>query len=209
MNIIISSEKPADYRAVEELVQEAFWNIYQPGCSEHLILHQLRQHPDYMESLSKLIWVDGQLAGQIAYCKAQLQQEQTGDVKDIALFGPFAVAPDFQRQGLGEKLVQTTLELAKEAGISHLVIMGDPCYYAKFGFTNANQAGIYLAQQDKAEQLDFLLVLDLQQDGSICPETGPWIFQDPEAYEVTPEEVEAFDKQFSEKKKEKRPGQLG
>ena len=62
MNIIISSEKPADYRAVEELVREAFWNIYQPGCSEHLILHQLRQHPNYMELLSKLIWVDGQLA---------------------------------------------------------------------------------------------------------------------------------------------------
>lgn len=208
MTIEIRAEHLSEYHQVEELVREAFWNVYQPGCSEHLILHQLRSHPNYLQDLSKIILVDGQIAGQITYSKAQLRQEETGALKDIALFGPFAVAPAYQKQGLGEQLLETTLADAKATGISHLVIMGNPHYYSKFGFVKANDQGIYLEGQDKDEKLNFLLVLDLQEEGRISKQTGPWIFEEPEGYEVDEQVLENFDKTFPPKKKEKLLGQL-
>lgn len=73
MSIEIRNELPSEYHEVENLVREAFWNVYQPGCSEHLILHQFRHHDNYLKELSKLIAVDGQIAGQIMYSKAQLR----------------------------------------------------------------------------------------------------------------------------------------
>ena len=33
-NCIIRSEKKEDYRTVETLIRESFWNVYRPGCSE-------------------------------------------------------------------------------------------------------------------------------------------------------------------------------
>ena len=44
-NIIIRLETPADYRAVEELTREAFWNQYVPGCNEHYFVHDPYEHP--------------------------------------------------------------------------------------------------------------------------------------------------------------------
>lgn len=208
MTIIIRAEEPADYREVENLVREAFWNVYQPGCSEHFILHQFRDHPNHLKDLSKIIEVDGQIAGQITYSKAQLRQETTGIMKDIALLGPFAISPDFQKRGLGEQLLETTLVDAKAAGISHIVILGDPTYYQKFGFVPASTYGVYLEGQDKSEPFDYLQILDLQADDSVSPETGPWIFQDPDGYQVDEALLEAFDKTFPPKEKQVLPGQL-
>ncbi len=65
----------------------------------------------------------------------------------------------------------------------------------------ASDYGIYLDGQDKEEILDFVLVLDLQRDGSVTQENGPWLYRDPE-------ELEMFDRKFPPKKKEKLPGQL-
>ena len=52
-------------------------------------------------------------------------------------------------------------------------------------------------------------MLNLQKDGSVTPKNGPWLYQDPEGYEVDEEELVIFDRRFPLKKKEKRPGQLG
>ena len=45
MNIRL--ETPADYREVENLTREAFWNVYRPGCTEHYVLNQYRKSPDF------------------------------------------------------------------------------------------------------------------------------------------------------------------
>lgn len=46
MNIRI--EQPKDYREVENLTREAFWNTYRPGCTEHYVLHKYRENPDFI-----------------------------------------------------------------------------------------------------------------------------------------------------------------
>ena len=45
-NLIIRLETKDDYRAVENLTREAFWNVYRPGCMEHYVLHCLRDAPE-------------------------------------------------------------------------------------------------------------------------------------------------------------------
>lgn len=44
----IRREKPEDYREVENLTREAFWNVYRPGCTEHYVLHQFRERPEFV-----------------------------------------------------------------------------------------------------------------------------------------------------------------
>lgn len=51
-NIIIRNEKEADYRAVENLVREAFWNVYCPGCVEHYLLHYMRDKEEFIPDCS-------------------------------------------------------------------------------------------------------------------------------------------------------------
>lgn len=47
-NIIIRLEKKEEYRKVENLVRESFWNVYRPGCLEHYVLNQLRNDPAFV-----------------------------------------------------------------------------------------------------------------------------------------------------------------
>ena len=51
-NITIRLETKNDYRAVEELTREAFWNIYKPGADEHYYVHKMRSHPDFIPELA-------------------------------------------------------------------------------------------------------------------------------------------------------------
>ena len=50
-DVIIRRERPEDYRAVENLVRESFWNVYRPGCSEHYVMHVLRDDPAFIREL--------------------------------------------------------------------------------------------------------------------------------------------------------------
>ena len=47
----IRLEMEEDYRAVENLVRESFWNVYRPGCSEHYVIHVLRDDPAFVKEL--------------------------------------------------------------------------------------------------------------------------------------------------------------
>ena len=48
----IRKETPKDYAEVENLVREAFWDVYAPGCDEHLIVHKLRGKDTCLGDLS-------------------------------------------------------------------------------------------------------------------------------------------------------------
>lgn len=51
MDVVLRNELPDDYREVENLTREAFWNVYCPGCSEHYLLNVMRQSPDFIDQL--------------------------------------------------------------------------------------------------------------------------------------------------------------
>jgi predicted N-acetyltransferase YhbS len=50
MEFLIRAETPADYRTVEDVTRRAFWNLNQPGCDEHYLVHEMRTHCDLRES---------------------------------------------------------------------------------------------------------------------------------------------------------------
>ena len=69
-NIIIRLERENEYREVENLVRESFWNVYRPGCLEHYVLHKLRNDPTFVPELDFVMTLDGQLIGQNMFMKA-------------------------------------------------------------------------------------------------------------------------------------------
>ena len=133
MEITIRQESAAEHRAVEELVREAFWNVYQPGCNEHHYLHLLRQSPAFRPELTFVCEADGRLAGQIA-CSASWIELAGGGRLDTVTFGPLAVLPRYQKQGLARALVCHALRAAQAAGQQAAVILGDPRHYGRYGF---------------------------------------------------------------------------
>lgn len=66
MKAIIRSETPADYRAVENLTCESFWNVYKPGADEHYFVHMMRSHPDFLPELAFMLECDGEAEPYIA-----------------------------------------------------------------------------------------------------------------------------------------------
>ena len=86
-NLTIRPETEKDYRAVENLTREAFWNVYKPGANEHYFVHTMRSHPDFIPELAFVAEKDGEIIGNIMYTKAWLEDE-TGNRKEILSFGP-------------------------------------------------------------------------------------------------------------------------
>ena len=115
MNLVIRNEKTKDYRIVEELTREAFWNLYVPGCSEHFILHNLRNNADFIKELDFVAEREGQIVGHIAYSRAKITDKQ-GMGKEVISFGPVSVLPEYQKQGIGRALISYTIGIAKEKG---------------------------------------------------------------------------------------------
>ena len=81
-DFIIRKETEKDYREVENLAREAFWNLSVPGCFEHYFIHIMRDHSDFVRELDYVAETDGRIVGSVMYCKAKLRDEQ-GNEKDI------------------------------------------------------------------------------------------------------------------------------
>lgn len=108
-------EAEADYRETEALVRESFWNVYRPGCTEHYILHILRDDPAYLPELALVMEKDGRLIGQTAYVQSTLCADDGRRVPILTL-GPIGILPGFQRQGYGRILLEASLEKAASLG---------------------------------------------------------------------------------------------
>ena len=79
MSLTLRHEAPADRRAAETLVREAFWNVYKPGCDEHYYLHLLRQSPAFRPELTFVCEADGVLAGQIACASSSIDPRRQAE----------------------------------------------------------------------------------------------------------------------------------
>ena len=120
MNIRL--EQPQDYREVENLTREAFWNVYRPGCTEHYVLNQYRNNPVFIPELDFVMEEDGRIIGHVMFSKAEIILDD-GAVFPSWTFGPISIAPDYKRKGYGLKLLNYALEKAKKMGIGLLSIV--------------------------------------------------------------------------------------
>lgn len=203
-NYTVRLETKKDWDEVENLTREAFWNKYRPGCSEHYVIHQFRNRPDFVKELDYVIEGDGKILAHIMYCKSEILCDN-GQTIPIMTFGPVSVLPEYQGNGHGGKLIRFTMEKALKLGCGAIAITGNPDYYQKFGFVSGHSMHIYYAAVPRDEEAPFFMVKELKS-GYLTGITGT--FKDPDGYIVKDADVEAFDMNFSPKEKKKLPGQL-
>ena len=132
-----------DYHNTELMTMRAFWNVYGPGCNEHFLVHILRESKDYLPELSLVAEADGEIVGTIMYSRAKVTDGAV--THEVAAFGPLCVDPLYTNSGVGERLLKESIELAREAGFSGIIIFGEPEYYPKFGFVTCDKYGITTA----------------------------------------------------------------
>ena len=193
-NITIRPEQPEDYRQSEDVTREAFWDLYQPGCNEHLILHKLRKIPAFVKELDLVACDNDKVVGNIVYSKARVTDELKREFIVLCL-GPVAVFPSHQKKGIGSSLIERSLDKARLLGYKAVILFGDPGYYHRFGFKNAKEYGIQTAQ---GENLDPFMALELRE-GNLDGIQGKF-FYDP-VFEPGEDELEMFEKEFSPKEK--------
>lgn len=201
--LTIRLETEKDYKKVENLTREAFWNVNVPGASEHYYVHVLRCHKDFVAKLDFVAELDGEIVGNIMYTKAWLKDEN-GTTKEIVSFGPLCVAPNHQRQGIGKMLIEHSFQVARKLGYDVCVIFGSPANYASSGFVSCHKKNVRCVVENNFPTA--MLVAELTPhvlDGK------KWIFVPSDADECCQDEdaVAQFDKAFPHKEKGWTPTQ--
>lgn len=201
---MIRLETIADYREVENLTREAFWNIYRPGCLEHYVLHCYRGRADFVPELDLVMEKDGKIIGHVMYARAAIMADD-GRTIPMMTFGPISIAPEYKGKGYGSILLRDSMDRAKKLHAGALAITGNIGFYGKAGFVVASTKDIHYYAEPRENEVPYFLVKELD-DGFLDGITG--VYQEPEGYFVDEKEVEAFDAHFPQKEKLKLPGQL-
>ena len=205
MNIRL--EQPQDYREVENLTREAFWNIYRPGCTEHYVLNQYRSNPDFIPELDLVMEHDGIIIGHIMFSKAKITLDNGTDYPSWT-FGPISIHPLYKRKGHGLKLLQYALEKARTKGIGMLTMEGNIDFYRHAGFDLASKMRIHYHDEPRDSAVPYFLAQELipgywgDREGTYRPPQGYFVAdQHPEAFQ-------SYDKSFPPKAKAFNESQL-
>ena len=201
---IIRPEETKDYREVEELIRESFWNVYRPGCSEHYVIHVLRDDPAFVKELDFVMEQDGRLIGQNIFMKTVIEADD-GRVIPVLTMGPICITPELKHQGYGKALLDYCLEKAVKLGFGAVLFEGNIGFYGKCGFDYASKFGIRYHDLPEGADSSFFLCRELIP-GYFDGITG--VYQTPKGYYVSDADVEEFDKGFPKKEKLKLPGQI-
>lgn len=203
-NVIIRPERESDHRNTESLTRESFWNVYRPGCMEHYVLHCYRNDSAFVPELDFVMELDGELIGQVIYVRSEIECDD-GRRVPIMTFGPIGIAPAYKRRGYGKRLLDYSMEKAREMGAGALAITGNILFYGKSGFVPAKTKGVRYADDPDA---DYFLIKELTP-GFLDGISGT--YKDPEGYfvcEKDPEGFERYEATFPLKEKLRLPGQL-
>ncbi|SFX24904.1 GNAT family N-acetyltransferase [Ruminococcus sp. XPD3002] len=199
---IIRLENEKDYREVENLAREAFWNLSVPGCTEHYFIHMMRDHEDFIPELDYVLEMDGKIVGCVMYCKGKLVDEQ-GNTKEILTMGPLCVLPEYQRKGFGKALLEHTFALAEKMGYDTVINFGNPDNYVARGYKSCKKYNVCFEGDIFPAAL---LVKVLKEDAL---DGRKWFYHQCDADKCCEDEeaVERFDAEFPPKEKAWQPSQ--
>ena len=200
----IRPEKKEEYGAVENLIREAFWNVYRPGCSEHFVIHVLRDDPAFVKELDFVMEQDGELIGQNMFMRTVIEADD-GRMIPVLTMGPICITPALKRQGCGKMLLDYSLERAAALGFGAVLFEGNIGFYGHSGFRHARDFSIRYHDLPEGADDSFFLCRELIP-GYLEGVTG--VYQTPPGYYVDDADVEEFDKRFPPKVKLRLPGQI-
>ncbi len=121
----IRPERPGDAAAIRAVTAAAFAGAPHASGTEAAIVDALRDAGAL--SLSLVAIEAGKVAGHVAFSPVTIAGREAGWLG----LGPASVRPDLQRRGIGSALIRAGLDQSAAAGC---VVLGDPGYYARFGF---------------------------------------------------------------------------
>jgi predicted N-acetyltransferase YhbS len=201
MEIAFRQTKDVDYKATENITREAFWDLYKPGCDEHLVLHKIRKSRCYVRELD-LVAADGErIIGHIICSRAKVIDSKNYE-HIVLCVGPFSIIADCQKKGYGSKLLEYCIAKSGELRYPGMLLFGNPDYYHRFGFRNAAEYNIMTRD---GMNFDPFMAMELQADG--LKEIKGKFYED-ESYITDPMELAEFEKHFPDKEKHVTPTQL-
>jgi len=200
----IRLEREDDRREAENLVREAFWNVYRPGCLEHYVLHCLRSEPGFVRELDLVMERVGRLIGQVVFVRTALHADDGREIP-IMTMGPICITPDLQGKGYGKFLLDSALEKAAALGCGALCFEGNIGFYGKSGFSFARNFGLRYHGLPPGADDSFFLCRELIP-GYLKGVTGE--YATPQGYLVDEKDAEEFDSSFPPREKLRLPGQL-
>jgi putative acetyltransferase len=125
--VTIRPERVDDHVAIGDVIRSAFAGMPYADGDEAELVEALRR--DNVLSVSLVAELGHTVVGQVAFSPAQ-----ASDGSRWYALGPVAVLPAHQRAGIGSTLVRAGLQAIPELGASGCILVGDPAYYARFGF---------------------------------------------------------------------------
>ena len=125
---MLRTETPQDHAAIALVTQAAFAGQSYSDGSEAGIVERLRTDGDL--TLSLVAEDARRIVGHVAISPVTISD----GARDWYGLGPISVLPDCQAQGIGTRLMQRALADMRRAGAQGIVLLGDPAYYARFGF---------------------------------------------------------------------------
>ena len=190
--IRIATER--DFPQTENISRESFWNLYKPGCVEHLILHNLRNSKSYIPGLDLVAVFENEIVGHVITTKAKVLDSLSNE-HEVLCVGPISVLPGFQKKGIGSKLMTDSISSAKKSGFSGMILFGNPEYYHRFGFRNAKE---YDITTKGGQNFEPFMALELYNNG-LAGINGRF-FED-DVFEIQEEDLIEFEKKFPYKEK--------
>lgn len=194
MKLVIRKTDKSELFQTENITREAFWNLYTPGCNEHLVLHQLRESNSYIEGLDFLTIYNEEIVGHIISTLAQVVGNN-GEEHVVLCVGPVSVLPSFQNKGIGSGLINYSISEAREMGFKGMILFGNPDYYQRFGFKNAKD---YQITTKDNQNFDPFMALELVENGL---ESVSGRFFEDEAFITIDEDLFEFEMHFPLKEK--------
>lgn len=122
--MLLRTERPGDKAAIHALTTAAFRAMPYSSGTEAAIVDRLRRACAL--TLSLVAERDGMIVGHVAFSPVSIDAWSG--------LGPVSVRPDLQRQGIGSALIRAGLGRLRADGTGGCVVLGDPRYYARFGF---------------------------------------------------------------------------
>lgn len=134
--MVILPETQEDYQEIGRLTALCF-----ERDKESTLVERLRKSPGFEPGLSLTAKMDGELAGHVLFHPVGIRARD-GVLHGSLALAPLSVHPGFRRRGIGARLVEVGLELARRQGYRSAIVLGDPLYYQRFGFEAAGKWGI-------------------------------------------------------------------
>lgn len=132
----IRKENKNDYNEVYNVIKKAFETAEHSDGNEQDLVVILRKSEAFIPELSLVAVEENKIVGYILFTKIKIK-----DNIELAL-APLAVLPEYQRKGIGKKLIETGHNIAKNLGYHYSIVLGSENYYSKMGYIPAIQYGI-------------------------------------------------------------------